>query len=53
LDRGKIIQRGTHEQLIMEEKGLYKNYTICSLEIMMFENKTSALKILDSAIYVL
>lgn len=24
LDRGKIIQRGTHEQLIMEEKGLYK-----------------------------
>jgi subfamily B ATP-binding cassette protein MsbA len=24
LDRGKIIQQGTHEKLILEEKGLYK-----------------------------
>jgi len=24
LDRGKIIQRGTHEELLMQEKGLYK-----------------------------
>lgn len=24
LDRGRIIQRGTHEELIAEEKGLYK-----------------------------
>jgi subfamily B ATP-binding cassette protein MsbA len=24
IDKGKIIQRGTHEELVMDEKGLYK-----------------------------